>query len=138
MNTVHVKKGDIVQVMVGPKDGENAVKGKRGKVLLVNPEKNTVVVEGLNIVTKHQKARKANEQSAIVKRPRAVDASNVMLYCETCKTGVRYSVEEGEDGKKVRLCRKCAGKGVRTVLEYKDSQKSEKKAVRRSAKKESK
>ncbi|MEG1710525.1 MAG: 50S ribosomal protein L24 [Clostridia bacterium] len=136
MNKVHVKKGDMVQIMVGKSDGDNAAKGKRGKVTLVNPDDNTVVIEGLNIVKKHTKPKKANEQGGIVSRPRAIDASNVLLYCDVCKTGVRYGVEEAEDGKKVRLCKKCAHKGVRTVLEYKDSQKAEKKAVRRTVKKE--
>jgi large subunit ribosomal protein L24 len=137
MEKVHVKKGDIVQVMVGPKDGDKAVRGKRGKVLVVNPADNTVVVDGLNIVKKHRKPRRANETGGIVERPRAINASNVLLYCEECKTGVRYSVEE-VDGKKVRLCKKCAKAGKRTVLEYRESTKAEKKAVRRSARKETK
>lgn len=137
MDKVHVKKGDIVQVMVGPKEGDKAVRGKRGKVLTVNPDDNTVVVDGLNIVKKHRKPRKANETGGIVERPRAIDASNVLLYCEECKTGVRYAVEE-ENGKKVRVCKKCAKAGKRTILEYKESAKAEKKTVRRSARKEAK
>ena len=138
MNTVHVKKGDIVQVMVGQKDGDNAAKGKRGKVILVNPENNTVIVDGLNMVSRHTKPRRQGEQGGIVKRPRAINASNVLLYCDKCKTGVRYRVEVKEDGSKVRLCQKCAKDGVRTELTYSESQKAEKKAVRRSARKENK
>ena len=141
MNTVHVKKGDIVQVMVGQKDGDNAAKGKRGKVILVNPENNTVIVDGLNMVSRHTKPRRQGEQGGIVKRPRAINASNVLLYCDVCKTGVRYKTEIVEDGDKkvkIRLCQKCAKDGRRTELKYSESQKAEKKAVRRSAKKENK
>jgi len=133
MNTVHVKKGDIVQVMVGQKDGDNAAKGKRGKVILVNPENNTVIVDGLNMVSRHTKPRRQGEQGGIVKRPRAINASNVLLYCDKCGKGVRYGIEVKADGTKARICKKCGKE-----LTYSESQKAEKKAVRRSARKENK
>lgn len=134
MSKIHVKKGDQVVVTVGRSDGDNAVKGKKGKVLLVNPSDNTVVVDGLNLVKKHRKPRSAREQGGILSRPRPIDASNVLLYCDVCKTGVRYGVKE-VDGRKVRYCKKCAKNNVETVLEYKDAVKAEKKIVRRSSKK---
>ena len=73
-----VKTGDNVLVIAG-KD-----KGKSGKVSAVNAKEGTVLVENINIVTKHQKARTQNEKSGIFKRPAPIDASNVMVICPVC------------------------------------------------------
>lgn len=125
-----IKKGDRVMIMVGPDEGDKAVKGEVGKVQLVDPDKNTVVVEGLNIIKKHRKPRSAKEQGGVLKRPRAISASNVLLYCEVCKTGVRHGIIEKDD-KKSRFCKKCAKTGKETILEYRESAKAEKKAASR-------
>ena len=94
---MNVKVNDNVLVIAG-KD-----KGVQGKVLATSPKANTVVVEGVRIQKKHQKARKANETSKIVEVPGPIDASNVMVVCPVCKkaTRVKHNVV---DGKKVRVC----------------------------------
>ncbi len=96
-----VKKGDNVVVIAGKE------KGKTGKVVEVFPKDNRVLVDGLNIVTKHQKARKQDEKSAIVKKSAPIEASNVMVVCPVCGKATRVAHNEIE-GKKVRTCKKCA------------------------------
>ena len=76
--SLSIKKGDNVLVIAG-KD-----KGKTGEVLSVVPANNSVVVAGVNIVSKHKKARSAQEKSAIVKKEARIDASNVQLVCPVC------------------------------------------------------
>ena len=95
---MNVKVNDNVLVIAGKN------KGVQGKVLATSPKANTVVVEGVNIQKKHQRARKANETSEIVSRPGPIDASNVMVVCPTCgkATRVKHAVV---DGKKVRVCK---------------------------------
>ena len=95
-----VKKGDNVLVVTG-KD-----KGKTGKVTEVSPKSNKVLVDGVNIVTKHQKARKQDEKSQIVKKNAPIEASNVMVVCPSCGKPSRVGHKE-IDGKKVRICKKC-------------------------------
>ena len=95
---MNVKVNDNVLVIAG-KD-----KGVQGKVLATSPKANTVVVEGVRVQKKHEKARKANETSKIVETPGPIDASNVMVVCPTCgkATRVKHNVV---DGKKVRVCK---------------------------------
>ncbi len=92
-----IRKDDLVQIIAG-KDS-----GKQGKVLSFDPEKNKVVVEGCNMVTKHQKPNQANMQGGIIKKEAALDASNVMLVVDGQKTRVGFTVK---DGKKVRVAKK--------------------------------
>lgn len=101
MSSMHVKKGDVVVV----NSGTDA--GKKGKVLSANPKDNKVVVEGVNIRTKHTKPRRAGEAGGLVKSECAINASKVNLYCSKCKTGRRTRVELKKDGTKVRVCTKC-------------------------------
>lgn len=105
MNTLHIKKGDLVVVLSGDD------KGKRGRVLAVSPAERKVMVEGVNIVKKHNKARRQGEVSSIVETEGAIYASKVQLVCEKCDRGVRAKVETviDKDGnaKKVRKCPKC-------------------------------
>lgn len=98
---MHVKKGDTVVVISG-KD-----KGKVGKVLTAIPKKNRVIVEGVNIVVKHQKPTQQMQQGGRIEQEGSINVSNVMLYCNKEKKGVRvrYKVE---NGKKVRVCAKCS------------------------------
>ena len=94
---MNVKVNDNVLVIAG-KD-----KGVQGKVLATSPKANTVVVEGVRVQKKHEKARKANETSKIVEVPGPIDASNVKVVCPTCgkATKVKHAIV---DGKKVRVC----------------------------------
>ena len=101
MATLKIKKGDMVRVIAG-KD-----KDREGKVLLVDAKKNTVVVEGINMITKHQKPSMANQQGGIVNKEAPIQMSNVMLLHkgEATRVGFRF-----EDGKKVRFAKKTGDK----------------------------
>jgi large subunit ribosomal protein L24 len=98
---MHVKKDDIVMVISG-KD-----KGKKGKVLQSYPKEGKVIVENVNIVTKHQKPTQQMQQGGIKKQEGSLEASNVLLYCPKCDKGVRTGVKFLSDGSKVRYCKKC-------------------------------
>ena len=111
MSKVHVKKGDKVVVLSGNED----FRGKEGKVLTVITKKNRVVVEGLAMVTKHQKPRREGESGGTFQKERSIDASNVMIVCPKCgkptRVGRREVTIEDENGnkkvKRVRVCKKC-------------------------------
>ena len=106
---MHVKSNDQVVVISG-KD-----KGKKGKITAAFPKTGRVVVEGVNVVTKHQKARNAMQPGGIIKKEAAIDASNVMLICSKCNKPVRVAhkvtVTTDAAGKSkrsmVRVCKKC-------------------------------
>ena len=92
-----LKKGDTVVVIAG-KD-----KGKEGEVMTVLPNANKVIVSGVNLARKHQKARKQNEQGGIIDKDMPIDASNVMLVHKGKPTRVGYKVND--DGTKVRIAK---------------------------------
>jgi len=98
-----IKKGDTVEVISG--DG----RGLRGEVKRVNPDKQQVVVTGVNIVKKHQRPMRAGRrevQPGIIEFEAPIDSSNVMLVCPGCNQPTRVGFER-EGGRKVRLCKKC-------------------------------
>lgn len=97
---MHVKSGDKVVVISG-KDA-----GKIGKVMKAFPNENKVIVEGVNMITKHNKPRGAANPGGIVKFEGPINASKVMLYCDKDKKGVRVGYDIS-NGKKVRVCKKC-------------------------------
>ena len=101
MNKVHVKTGDTVVILSG-KD-----KGKQGKVLQVSPKEGKVIVEGLNIATKHVKPRRQGEQGGIVEAEAAMYACKVQLVCPKCGKATRIGHKILEDGSKVRVCKSC-------------------------------
>lgn len=101
MNKMHVKRGDVVRVISG-KD-----KGKEGKIITAIPDKNKVIVEGVAVVKKHQKARRQGEESGIIHMEAAIDASNVLRVCPKCGKAARTGVKILDDGSKVRYCKKC-------------------------------
>ncbi len=104
---VHVKVGDTVEVISGRDySASEAGKRPRGKVLAVSPKEGKVIVEGLNIVTKHVKPRRQGQAGGIVKAEGALYASKVMLVCPKCKKATRIGHGE-ENGKKTRVCKKC-------------------------------
>ena len=96
MSTMKIKKGDTVAVIAG-KD-----KGKEGKVLVVNHKDNTVIVEGVNMFTKHTKASAANQNGGIVKQEGPIDASNVMYIHKGKATRVGFKMD---GDKKVRFAK---------------------------------
>ena len=126
---MNVKVNDNVLVIAG-KD-----KGVQGKVLATSPKANTVVVEGVRIQKKHQKARKANETSKIVEVPGPIDASNVMVVCPACgkATRVAYKVE---GDKKARICKKC-GALLDATKEAKEVKKTAKRKTKKATAEES-
>ena len=99
MNNVHVKKGDTVIVLSG-KD-----KGKKGKVLEVSPKEQKVIVEGINMVTKHVKPRKMGDVGGIVKVEGAMYACKVMAVCPKCGKPTRPAHKFLNDGSKERVCK---------------------------------
>lgn len=100
LKKVHVKKNDVVVVISGDD------KGKKGKVLEVSPKEGKVIVEGVNIVSRHVKPRKQGDQGGIVKVEGAMYADKVQLFCSKCNKGVRAKMKL-VDGKKIRVCAKC-------------------------------
>ena len=100
-NKLHIKKGDNVIVISG-KD-----KGKEGKVLTVSASKRTLIVEGVNMMTKHTKARKQGEVGGIVKQEAPIFACKVMTVCPKCHKPARVGYQILNDGKKARICKKC-------------------------------
>ncbi|MGO5211505.1 50S ribosomal protein L24 [Parafannyhessea sp. LCP21S3_E6] len=103
MAKMNVKKGDQVEVLSG-KD-----KGRRGEVIVALPSEGKVVVRGVAVVKKAQRPTQANQQGGIVEKEAAIDVSNVALVCPTCGKATRVGHAE-EDGKKVRVCKKCGAK----------------------------
>lgn len=101
MRKLHVKRGDTVEVLSG-KD-----KGKQGRIITALPKEGKVIVEGVAVVKKHQKARVQGQESGIINVEAPIDASNVLRVCPRCKRGVRVGVKVHEDGTKERYCKKC-------------------------------
>jgi len=96
-----IKKGDTVLVISGK------WKGKTGKVLKSLPKKMKVVVEGVNIVKKHQRPRREGEKGQIVEIPKPISISKVKLICPSCKKATRVGYLIKENKEKVRICKKC-------------------------------
>jgi large subunit ribosomal protein L24 len=99
-----IRKNDNVVVVTG-KD-----RGKRGRVLKVVPEKNRLVVEGVNIIKRHTKPNpQRGVKGGLVEREAALHASNVQLVCPECGKPTRLGRRILGDGRNVRVCRKCEG-----------------------------
>ena len=97
----HIKKEDKVKIIAGKE------KGKIGKVLNVDRKKKRVLVERINLVKRHTRPTDKNRQGGIVEGEAAIHWSNVMLVCSKCMAPSRINMRRLEDGKKVRVCRKC-------------------------------
>ena len=99
-----IRKNDNVVVTTG-KD-----RGKRGRVLRVVPDKNRLIVEGVNIIKRHTKANpQRGIKGGLVEREASLHASNVQLLCPECGKPTRLGRKILGDGRKVRICRKCEG-----------------------------
>ncbi|MCA1794304.1 MAG: 50S ribosomal protein L24 [Desulfobacteraceae bacterium] len=98
---IRIKKDDKVKVLTG-KD-----KDKIGKVLKVVKKTNRVVVENINVVKVHQRPTQANPQGGIVDKNMPIHISNIMLMCNSCVKPTRIGTKQLENGKRVRICKKC-------------------------------
>jgi large subunit ribosomal protein L24 len=103
---VKIRKGDLVEVI----SGRTEDKGKRGEVIKVDPNVDRVVVQGVNMHSKHQRQVQSQGRTitpGLVRFETSVHISNVMLVCPKCSKPTRVAVSR-EDGKAVRVCKKCA------------------------------
>ena len=116
---MHIRRNDIVVLRCGDewdkwviKEGKDGAitrkERKTGKVIAVSPKENKVIVEGLNMVSRHTKPRKQGDPGGIIKVEGAIVADKVQLYCPKCDKGVRSKIKTDSTGKKARVCAKCA------------------------------
>lgn len=96
-----LKKNDTVVIVTGDD------KGKKGRVLSIESEKNRLVVESLNMIKKHMKPSKQYSQGGIIEKEAPVHRSNVMLVCPKCAKPTRIGINILENGKKFRVCKHC-------------------------------
>ena len=102
--TRHIRKNDPVLVIAG-KD-----RGRRGKVLRIVTKKNGAIVEGIHLIKRHTKPNpQKNVKGGIVEKEAAVHISNLMVVCAACDKPTRVGYRRTDDGRKVRMCRKCNG-----------------------------
>lgn len=99
--SLSIRKGDRVRVIAG-KD-----KGKESRVLKVNPEKQRVVVEKVNMLKKAQRPTQRNPQGGLLEIEGTVHVSNLMLLCPSCSEPTRVARRRAEDGSRIRVCKKC-------------------------------
>jgi len=98
---VRIKKGDTVMVITGKSAG------KKGKVLDVMPRDGKVLVEGVNMVKKHQRPTQVMPQGGIIDKEAPLQVSNVMVVCSKCNSPVRVGKKLTDSGNRVRFCKKC-------------------------------
>ncbi len=98
---IRIRKGDTVMVVAGRE------RGKTGKVLTLDPSTGHVTVEKLNMIKRHTKPNQKARQGGILEREAPLAISNVMLYCANCQKPVRVGIKVSEDGRRMRICRKC-------------------------------
>ena len=98
-----IRKNDTVMVITG-RD-----RGKTGKVIRVLPDRARATVERLNMVKRHTKARGPQSPYGIVEKEAAIHLSNLMVMCDKCNAPVRMGKHHLEDGRSVRVCRRCKG-----------------------------
>lgn len=96
-----IKKNDKVVVITG-KD-----RGKEGRVLSTIPKKNRILVESINMIKRHMKPSKQYQQGGIIEKEGPLHYSNVMLVCPRCQKPTRIGNQILDDGRKIRLCKKC-------------------------------
>ena len=98
---MHVKKNDMVVVISG-KD-----KGKKGRIVGSFPAEGKILVEGVNMITRHVKPRKSGQQGGLIKQEGTIAVSKVMLWCPKCERPIRAKHVELPDGGKGRVCGRC-------------------------------
>ena len=98
-----IKKGDRVRVLTG-KD-----RGKEGEVMRAIPERDKVIVDGVNVAKRHQRATRATTQGGIIDKDMPIPAANVAVLCPSCSKATRVGYRFDDQGRKSRICRKCGG-----------------------------
>jgi len=98
---MNIKKDDNVLVIAG-KD-----KGKKGKVRFAYPRDNKVLIEGVNFIKKHSKAKRQAKQAGIIDLEAPMDVAKIMYLCSKCNKPARVGTKKLEDGRRVRFCRAC-------------------------------
>lgn len=98
---LHVRRGDLVMVLSG-KD-----KDKKGKILTADPKAGKVIIEGVNMTTKHKKPRKSGDSGGIIHQESPIYACKVMLICNKCGNASRIGRKVLPDGENVRYCKHC-------------------------------
>jgi len=108
-NKVHIKSGDTVVLLKGKYEDKFVKNGSRktGKVLEVSPKEGKVIIEGINIITKHVKPQRQGQQGGIVKAEAPVYACKVQLVCPKCDKPTRTGRTFDDEGNKLRVCKKC-------------------------------
>jgi large subunit ribosomal protein L24 len=96
----HIKKNDLVEINTGEE------KERRGRVLEILPEKNQAIIEGINLVKKHQRARSQTKPSGIVTVPGPIHISNLILICPRCGKKTKVKRDKIEN-RRIRLCKEC-------------------------------
>jgi len=96
-----VRKNDTVMVIAGRE------RGKTGKVMRVLPEDGRILIERVNLVKRHSKARGPGSPGGIVEKEAPIDISNVMIMCDRCNAPVRAGIKAAADGARTRACRRC-------------------------------
>jgi large subunit ribosomal protein L24 len=103
---MNIRKDDQVEVIAGDDKGTKAER-KIAKVLRVIPDRNKIVVEGVNRVYKHLRPSQKNPQGGRLSKEMPIDVSNVKLYCTKCNRGVRFGRRFTDEGQKQRYCKTC-------------------------------
>ncbi|HOO76803.1 MAG TPA: 50S ribosomal protein L24 [bacterium] len=98
-----IKKDDTVIVIAG----KERFSGKTGKVLRIVPGGERILVQGVNMIKRHVRPSQKNPQGGSVEKEAPLAVSNVQIYCSRCKRGTRIGIKALNDGKKIRICRRC-------------------------------
>lgn len=98
---MNIKKGDIVIIKTG-KD-----RGGKGKVLRALPAVEKILVEGINIRRRRQRARRSGEKGQMIEKPLPISVSNAMIFCSSCNQGTRVAKKADKNGRSLRVCAKC-------------------------------
>jgi len=96
-----LKKNDTVKILAG-KD-----KGKSGKILFVFPDKNRALVQGLNMIKKHARRTREDQQGGVIQKESPMHISNLMVVCQKCGKPTKIGFSALSDGTKIRICKKC-------------------------------
>jgi len=98
---MNIRKNDSVMVIAGRE------RGKTGKVLRVLPERSVAIIERMNLVKRHARARGPQQPGGIVEKEAPIHISNLMVMCDKCNAPVRVGRKVLADGEKTRVCRRC-------------------------------